>query len=93
MLRKKAFIIVIVIISYSCDFVNAQKTPVKYGKVSFDEIKMSVYEKDTSGSAVAIVNYGVAEISYGPEGFELIFTEHVRIKILKKLTLNLPNLF
>ena len=50
-----------------------------------DEMKMTVYDKDTTAEAVVLADYGVSEIQYNSSnGFELNFKTHVRIKILKK---------
>ncbi len=63
----------------------AQKPPIKFGKVSMDEMKMTVYDKDTTAEAVVLADYGVSEILYNnANGFELSFKKHIRIKILKK---------
>ena len=42
----------------------AQKAPIKYGKVSIDELKMKSYEKDTSAVAVYLCDYGVGNFDY-----------------------------
>ncbi|WP_321307553.1 DUF3857 domain-containing protein [Marinifilum fragile] len=67
------------------NFVFAAKAPIKFGKVSIDELKMQTYEKDSSAVAVYLCDYGVSEIPYMPTtgGFQYNFTRIIRIKILK----------
>jgi hypothetical protein len=57
---------------------NAQKAPLKYGDVSMDELKMTVYPYDTSAAAVVLFDYGFFRAS------NIEFTRTMRIKILKK---------
>jgi hypothetical protein len=62
----------------------AQKSPIKFGKITDPEIQMTVYDKDTSASAVILADYGTAEIRYSDNlGFQLYVGRHKRIKILK----------
>ena len=62
----------------------AQKPPIKFGKISDEEINLKVYDKDTSAEAVIIADYGTVEIVYpSSEGFQLQVNRHRRIKILK----------
>jgi len=55
----------------------------KFGKISDEELKMSVYEKDTSAAAVILSDVGYSHFQYS-SGFKLVFEREVRIKILKK---------
>jgi len=56
----------------------SQKAPIKFGKVSMEEMKMTVYEPDTSAAAVVLCDYGYfSSITYD-------FTRVIRYKILKK---------
>jgi len=54
------------------------KTPIKYGKVDLEDLKMTVYEPDTSASAVVLCKYGYFN------GNDYKFTTITRVKILKK---------
>ncbi len=56
----------------------AGKAPMKFGDVSMDDLKMTVYEADTSAPAVVLYEYGY----FDPASFK--FTHLIRIKILKK---------
>jgi hypothetical protein len=64
---------------------NAQKAPIKYGKVSKEELEMKYYDKDSSASAVVLCDYG----SLNVETFK--FTRVIRIKILTKEGLDWAN--
>jgi hypothetical protein len=64
--------------------VNAQKSPVKFGEISMEDLKMTVYDKDSSASAVILADYGEAYVSITSVSASLNFVRHVRIKILKK---------
>ncbi len=70
----------------------SQKDPIKFGKVSDEEMKMTIYDKDTSASAVVLVNYGTINFFYlDQSGFNLDLTVHKRIKILTKEGLDQAN--
>ncbi len=56
----------------------AIKAPMKFGDVSMDDLKMTVYAADTSAPAVVLCEYGY----FDPTSFK--FTHLIRIKILKK---------
>ena len=68
-------------LSFSC---LAQKSPIKFGDVSLEELNMKIYEKDSSAEAVVLVDYGEADLSILKDMAKLKFERHVRIKILKK---------
>jgi hypothetical protein len=89
-LIKRLGILCIVIICTGNVF--SQKSPIKFGKIGEDEIKMTVYEKDTSAAAVVIADYGEVEIVYVSNiGFQLNYSRHKRIKILKNDGLDKAN--
>ena len=62
----------------------AQKSPLKFGVIPLEDLKMTVYDKDTSASAVVLADYGEAYIRVTSVSAMLNFDRHVRIKILKK---------
>ena len=63
----------------------AQKSPIKFGEVSLEELKMTRYEKDSSAAAVVLCDFGESSINYAQNtGFSLNFQRTTRIKILKK---------
>ncbi|MFT3740891.1 MAG: DUF3857 domain-containing protein [Breznakibacter sp.] len=57
---------------------NAQKAPIKFGKVSEEELQMTAYEPDTSAAAVILCQYGY----FNGNEFKFYLTR--RIKVLKK---------
>lgn len=57
----------------------------KFGKIDSDNLKMQLYEQDTSVSAMVIGDIGNVIFVYNQEkGFTTEFTRHTRIKIFKK---------
>ena len=56
----------------------AQKAPIKYGKPKMEDLKKTMYKIDTTAPAVILCNYGY----FNSDKF--LFTQIVRIKILKK---------
>ncbi len=62
----------------------AQKSPIKFGVIPLEDLKMTVYDKDSSASAVILADYGEAFIRTTTVSAVLNFDRHVRIKILKK---------
>jgi len=58
--------------------VNAQKAPIKWGKLLPKDTSMTVYSSDSKASAVVLCDFGTADIGPRTE-----YTRHVRIKILK----------
>lgn len=75
-----------VLLAVVCFYSSAQKPPIKFGDVSIEDLKMSRYEKDTSASAVVLVDYGVSSVEYDQSygWFKVFFERITRIKILKK---------
>ncbi|MFC0878418.1 DUF3857 domain-containing protein [Saccharicrinis sp. FJH2] len=61
------------------------KAPIKFGKVEMDILKMTVYEKDTTASAVILCDYG----EFDPDEYQ--FNRILRVKILKKDGLDWAN--
>lgn len=54
------------------------KAPIKFGKVSIEELQMTHYDLDSSAAAVVLCDYGYFNLQ------DYSFTRTVRIKILKK---------
>lgn len=64
---------------------NAQKLPFKFGEIPIEDLKMTHYDKDSSASAVVLLDFGQSSIVYNQtEGFSLTFERITRIKILTK---------
>src|SRR5882672_5817242 len=62
----------------------AQKSPIKFGVIPQEDLKMTTYDMDTSAEAVMLTNYGAAYIVVSTGNAALVYERHVRIKILKK---------
>jgi len=62
----------------------SQKSPVKFGEIPLEDLKMKSYDKDSSASAVVLVDYGEAYLQISMNTATLNFERHVRIKILNK---------
>ncbi|PHN03036.1 DUF3857 domain-containing protein [Flavilitoribacter nigricans] len=63
---------------------NAQKDPIKWGKIPDEDLAMTVYEPDTSASAVVLCNYGELQFNFMKGDIRYDFRQHKRIKILKR---------
>ena len=76
---KTIFIsLVILLITTFSISVNAQKDPIKWGKLLPEDISLKIYSPDNKASALVLCDYGT--VSVGPR---TVYTRHVRIKILK----------
>lgn len=62
----------------------AQKSPIKFGDVPIEDLKMTRYSKDSSAAAVVLADYGEAYINIMSSSVKMTTTRHVRIKILTK---------
>src|SRR5688572_31504277 len=62
----------------------AQKSPVKFGEIPMADMTMTVYDKDSSASAVILSDYGEAYVDLNGATATMTFERHTRIKILKK---------
>ena len=64
---------------------SAQKVELKFGKISAEDFDLSKHKFDTASGAVFIADIGKTEYEGGSKGgFTLVFSRHVRIKILSK---------
>ena len=74
-------------------FSFCQKPPIKFGDVSMDELKMTVYPQDSTAEAVVLADFGESKLEYNQtaESFQLIFERTRRVKILKKEGLEWAN--
>lgn len=62
---------------------SAQPSSFPFGKVTYRELEMASYDKDTSAIAVVLNETGEAYIE-NSDNYNLIFKHHLKIKILKK---------
>lgn len=80
----------IILFAIAITFTNiviAQKAPIKFGKVTLEELEMTNCDIDTSAVAVVLCDYGV----FNRENIE--FTRTCRIKILKKEGVRYANVY
>lgn len=67
-----------------------QSTEFEFGKISYDELRMKNYARDTAARAVVLKERGEAFIqNYGE--YNLMFVHHLKIKIFKKSGLSEAN--
>ena len=70
-------------------FVKVDAQNYKFGKVSIEEVKDNVYEKDTTASAVRLYKDRTTYIDYSQgEGWVVVTEVHERIRIINKDGLN-----
>jgi hypothetical protein len=74
----------VLLLLLTSSFTGLDGTNTKFGHVSMDELKMTVYEKDPEAEAVVLYDYGYSYLKYEDEAFRLYFNRHKRVKILKK---------
>jgi hypothetical protein len=78
---KKSLSVFLILSSIFC---YAQKSPVKFGDIPMEDLRMKIYPLDSSAEAVVLVDYGKAYIQSRGDGYVLTHERHKRIKILKK---------
>ena len=63
----------------------SQKFPIKFGKIDDKDFSMTVYDKDSSASAVILCDFGDTRMEYNTvkNDFEMIYYRHLRVKIFK----------
>jgi hypothetical protein len=74
----KKFICLIAAMVCSCSLYAAGKLPAKYGKVTPEELKMTVYAADSGAAAVVLSDYGYFDAN------NFRFTRTTRYKVLRK---------
>jgi len=62
----------------------AQKSPMKWGEIPTEDLKMTVYEPDTAAAALVLGNYGNLEFDFSQGDNRYDFEHHRRVKILKR---------
>ena len=76
--------ITVLFLLFSTYFAFSQEISLKYGKITEDELKMTVYDKDTSAVAVVLYEDGNVSYSYSSNtGFQLALDLKMKVKILK----------
>ncbi|MBL7850498.1 MAG: DUF3857 domain-containing protein [Cyclobacteriaceae bacterium] len=64
--------------------VYGQKPPIKFGDIPDEQMRMTVYPKDSSAAAVVLADYGESVIDYANDAFLIRFERIRRVKILTK---------
>jgi hypothetical protein len=76
--------IVFLALIFTASLSFGQKSPIKFGDISMEDMKMTVYDKDSSAAAVVLTDFGKAYVNISSIASSLNFERHVRIKILRK---------
>jgi Domain of Unknown Function with PDB structure (DUF3857) len=63
---------------------RSQPPPMEFGKVSVPELKMKVYEADSTAAAVVLCDYATAVVEPHTTSYHLVWKHHKRIKLLNK---------
>jgi hypothetical protein len=72
--------------------VQAQKPPMKFGKIDPATFNIKSYDKDTSADALILGDYGESRMIYDPkDGFVVEYSRHFRAKIFRKGGYDLAN--
>src|SRR6187399_3682964 len=89
-MRKFILSIVLVLLLFNS---RAQdKSPVKFGKISAEDFKTSVYSIDSNAAAVVIADIGTSSITGNTKGwFSIEFRHFKRVHILKKSSYELAD--
>jgi hypothetical protein len=68
-----------------CSFMlMAQKAPVKWGKIDQEDMSMTIYDQDTSASAVILADFGSLSFDFSSGDSRYQFERHTRIKIINR---------
>ena len=88
---KRLFLsIPVVLLLINCQ--AQDKAPVKFGKISADDFKTTVYDIDSSASAVVIADIGSSRIEGNNKGwFSIEYRHFKRMHILKQSAYDLGN--
>jgi Domain of Unknown Function with PDB structure (DUF3857) len=71
---------------------NAQKAPIKFGKVKIEDLQKEYHEIDSSAAAIVICDFGTSNFEYTEAyGFRIVFNRLTRIKILNEQGLEYAN--
>ncbi len=81
----KQFLVAIVFICLLAATAEAQRGPIRWGKVDDEHMEMQRFEADTTAKAVILGDYGVVEMMYrGDQGFFYSYTRHFRVKVFDR---------
>jgi len=81
--KKTCLLLLISLCFYATSF--GQKDPMRFGKISTDDLKMESYANDPEADAVILGDFGTTTFEWSDrEGFQSNFTRHLRIKVFKR---------
>jgi hypothetical protein len=66
-------------------FTNGQNAPIKFGDIPMADMKMTVYDKDSSATAVILFDLGDCQLS---DDLNVEYKRHVRIKFFTKASID-----
>ncbi|MBN2237515.1 MAG: DUF3857 domain-containing protein, partial [Bacteroidales bacterium] len=81
---KSLYIISFLLSYFTLSISGYGQANMKFGKVPMEDLKMTVYENDTTAEAAILGEESYYNIGYTTGGFKLIMEVHRRIKILHK---------
>jgi hypothetical protein len=88
---KKLSVLISAVLALAFHQCLADGSPIKFGKVNDNELKMSVYDLDSSAHAAILCDYGETWFEYdrsGDKGFQVYFKRTVRIKVFDEEGVN-----
>ena len=84
--------ILLIFVLFTFTVAAQEKSPVKFGKVSAEDLQPKTYPVDTSGGAVIIADIGSSVFEGNSDGwFSLVYKHHRRVKILNRNGFDLAN--
>jgi len=86
MLTNEKYCFVFFFVLFTSISVFAEKSPIKFGDVSEEEINLKYYAPDSTADAVILCDYGTTRILIDRTegGFQVVYEKICRIKIFNK---------
>ena len=72
------------LLTASSPLVQAQRPPIKWGKIATSDLAMTAYEQDTSAAALVLADYGSLQFEFTSGETKYAIERHTRIKILNR---------
>ena len=80
---RKIILLIVLTIIYSANHAQ-DKPPAKFGSISAEDLKKTVYSVDSNAAAVVLSDIGSVDIQSEGSWFNIIYKRHKRVHILKK---------
>jgi hypothetical protein len=78
---------------FVCALSNGQFVEPKFGKIEMTDLAMTVYDRDTTASALMLFDNGNSKFFLNSElSFQFVYERHCQIKIFKKSAFDLANM-